>query len=204
MHKFSVHAYLRKSTDEQNTKAQELAVRQYADKENLRIDHWYDVECSSGKSTKERRIDELLGVLKEGDTLIVPEISRLGRSVGQVIMIVDRLLKMKVTLICIKENIKLNRQPDLQSKVMITMFGLFAEIERDLISERTKEGLARARREGANLGRPKGQGKSRLDKYKEEIIALLKTGSSKAYLAKKYGVTSPTLYYWLKTSIMSL
>ena len=152
MDKPSVYAYLRKSTDDQNTKAQELAVRQYTDKEDLRVDHWMDVECSSRKSTKERRIDELLGVLKEGDTLIVPELSRLGRSVGQVITIVDQLIRMKVTLICIKENIKLNGKQDLQSKVMITMFGLFAEIERDLISERTKEGLARARKEGAMLG----------------------------------------------------
>ena len=199
MDKPAVYAYLRKSTDDQNTKAQELAVRQYTDKENLRVDHWMDVECSSRKSTKERRIDELLGVLKDGDTLIVPELSRLGRSVGQVITIVDQLIKMKVTLICIKENIKLNGKQDLQSKVMITMFGLFAEIERDLISERTKEGLARARKEGAMLGRPKGPGKSSLDKYREEIIALLKTGSSKTYLARKYGVTSPTLYNWLKT-----
>jgi DNA invertase Pin-like site-specific DNA recombinase len=80
---------------------------------------------------------------------------------------------------------------------MITMFSLFAEIERDLISERTKEGLARARAEGKLLGRPPGPGKSKLDPYKEEIIALLKTGSTKAYLAKKYGVTPPTLYNWL-------
>jgi DNA invertase Pin-like site-specific DNA recombinase len=146
----------------------------------------------------------LLGVLKEGDTIIVPELSRIGRSVGQVINIVDQLIRMKVSLICIKENIKLNGKQDLQSKVMITMFGLFAEIERDLISERTKEGLARARKEGVMLGRPKGRGKSSLDKYREEIIALLKTGSSKTYLAQKYGVTSPTLYNWLKTREISV
>jgi DNA invertase Pin-like site-specific DNA recombinase len=204
MNKRSVYAYLRKSTDDQNTRAQELAVRQFTDKENIRVDHWMDIDCSSRKSTKERRIDELLGVVKEGDMVIVPELSRLGRSVGQVISIVDHLIKMKVTLICIKENIKLNGKQDLQTKVMITMFSLFAEIERDLISERTKEGLARARKEGAMLGRPKGPGKSRLDKSKEEIVALLKTGSSKTYLAKKYGVTSPTLYNWLKTREISV
>lgn len=204
MQKTSVYAYLRKSTDDQNTKAQELAVRQYTDREDLRVDRWFDVECSSRRSTKERRIDELLGVLGEGDTIIVPELSRIGRSVGQVITIVDQLIRMKVSLICIKENIKLNGKQDLQSKVMITMFGLFAEIERDLISERTKEGLARARKEGAMLGRPKGPGKSSLDKNREEIISLLKTGSSKTYLAKKYGVALPTLYNWLKTREISV
>jgi DNA invertase Pin-like site-specific DNA recombinase len=115
-----------------------------------------------------------------------------------VITIVDQLIKKKIKVICLKENIRLNGgRQDIQSKVMITMFSLFAEIERDLISERTKEGLARARAEGKQLGRPKGPGKSKLDPYEEEIIALLKTGSTKTYLAKKYGVTPPTLYNWL-------
>jgi len=192
-----VYAYIRKSTDDQNTKSQKLAVYKYADENGLRVDQWFDVDCSSRKSTKDRRIDELLDILGEGDTLIVPELSRLGRSVGQVITIVDQLIKKKVKVICLKENIRLNGRQDIQTKVMITMFSLFAEIERDLISERTKEGLARARAEGKLLGRPKGPGKSKLDPYKEEIIALLKTGSTKAYLAKKYGVTPPTLYNWL-------
>jgi DNA invertase Pin-like site-specific DNA recombinase len=193
----TVYAYIRKSTDDQNTKSQKLAVYKYADENGLRVDQWFDVDCSSRKSTKDRRIDELLDILGEGDTLIVPELSRLGRSVGQVITIVDQLIKKKVKVICLKENIRLNGRQDIQTKVMITMFSLFAEIERDLISERTKEGLARARAEGKLLGRPPGPGKSKLDPYKEEIIALLKTGSTKAYLAKKYGVTPPTLYNWL-------
>ena len=193
-----VYAYIRKSTAEQNTKSQQLAIYKYTDNEGLIVNRWFDVDCSSRKSTKERKIDELLGLLKEGDTLIVSELSRLGRSVGQVIMIVDRLIKNKVTVICLKENIKLNGKQDIQSKVMITMLSLFAEIERDLISERTKEGLARARAEGKLLGRPKGPGKSKLDPFREDIIALIKTGSSKTYLAKKYGVTPPTLYNWLR------
>jgi DNA invertase Pin-like site-specific DNA recombinase len=192
-----VYAYLRKSTVEQNTKSQELAVYEFANEEKLRVDQWFDIDCSSRKSTKERRIDELLDILREGDTLIVPELSRLGRSVGQVITIVDQLIKKKIKVICLKENIRLNGRHDIQTKVMITMFSLFAEIERDLISERTKEGLARARAEGKLLGRPPGPGKSKLDPYEDEIIALLKTGSTKTYLAKKYGITPPTLYNWL-------
>jgi DNA invertase Pin-like site-specific DNA recombinase len=194
-----VYAYLRKSTDEQNTKSQELAVYKYADENGLRVDQWFDVDCSSRKSTKERRLDELLDILREGDMLIVSELSRLGRSVGQVITIVDQLIKKKVRVTCLKENIsiKSNERRDIHTKVMVTMFSLFAEIERDLISERTKEGLARARAEGKLLGRPPGPGKSKLDPYEDEIIALLKTGSTKTYLAKKYGVTPPTLYNWL-------
>ena len=193
-----VYAYLRKSTDDQSTKSQELAVYEYANKEGLRIDQWFDVDCSSRKTPKERRIDELLDLIKEGDTLIVPELSRLGRSVGQVVMIVDSLVNKKVTVICLKENIRLNGEKDLQATILITLFGLFAEIERELIRERTREGLARARAEGKLLGRPKGPGKSCLDKYGEEIIALLKTGSTKKYLATKYKITQPTLYNWLK------
>jgi DNA invertase Pin-like site-specific DNA recombinase len=111
---------------------------------------------------------------------------------------VDELVKRKVEVICLKENLRLNGEPDMQGKVMTTLLSLFAEIERHLIVERTKEGLARARAEGKLLGRPKGPGKSRLDAHREEIIALLKTGSTKTYLAKKYGVTPPTLYNWLK------
>ena len=193
-----VYAYLRKSTDNQNTKSQELSVYEYANKEGLRVDQWFDVDCSSRKSTKERRIDELLDILNEGDLLIVPELSRLGRSVGQVVLIMDELIRKKVTVICLKENIRLNGKKDLQATVMITMFSLFAEIERTLISERTREGLARAKAEGKLLGRPKGPGKSKLDAFGEELVSLLKTGSTKKYLAKKFNVTQPTLYNWLK------
>ena len=84
------------------------------------------------------------------------ELSRLGRSVGQIIQLVDRLIKQRVQLVAIKEHIQLNGTQDIQTKVMITLFGLFAEIERDLIAERTKEGLAAARAQGRLPGRPKG------------------------------------------------
>jgi DNA invertase Pin-like site-specific DNA recombinase len=198
MSKAKVYAYIRKSTDDQNLKSQKLAVYEYAQKNGNLTPEFIEVSCSSRKSTKERRIDELMDRLREGDMLIVPELSRLGRSVGQVIFIVEELIDRKVEVICIKENLRLNGKPDIRGKMMITMFGLFAEIERDLISERTKDGLARARAEGKQLGRPKGPGKSKLDTHREEIIALLKTGSTKAYLARKYRVTPPTLYNWLK------
>lgn len=84
----------------------------------------------------------------------------------------------------------------IQSKVMALVFSIAAEIERDLISKRTKEGLRMARAKGKLLGRPKGPGKSKLDKYKEEITALLKTGSTQVYIAKKYKTTQPNLHNW--------
>ena len=199
-----IYAYIRKSTDHQNTENQKLVIYKHAEKNGLIIDHWFDVDCSSRKSNKERRIDELLETIETGDTLIVAELSRLARSVGQMLFFVDQLIKKQVKVISLKENIRLDGEHDIQSKVMVTMFSLFAEIERDLISERTKEGLARARANGKLLGRPKGPGKSKLDIHKEEIIALLKTGSSKTYLAKKYKVTAPTLYNWLKKRNISI
>ena len=191
-------AYLRVSKNTQDVKNQKLAILEFAHKEKIEIHHFVELSVSCRKSTKERKIDQLLEQLSGGDSLIVSELSRMGRSVGEIITTIDTLVRKDISFIAIKEGIRLNGEQSLQTKVMITMFGLFAEIERDLISERTKEGLARARAMGKLLGRPKGPGKSRLDPYKKEIISLLKTGSSKTYLAKKYNVTPPTLYNWLK------
>ena len=192
--------YVRVSTDQQRTETQKLAILEYANKQNEKIDNWVEVKASSRKSSTERRIDELLEKLQKGDRLIVAELSRLGRTVGQIAMLIDELLNNKVRIICLKENINLNGKKDLQTKVMITMFSLFAEIERDLISERTKEGLARARAEGKLLGRPKGKlGKSKLDGKEKEIQDYLLKGVNKANIAKIYGVSWPTLDNFIKT-----
>lgn len=164
------------------------------------MDEWIEVEMSSRKTTKQRRIDELMERLKKGDTLIVSELSRLARSVGQIAIIVDALIKNGVRTICLKENIDLNGSKDMQSKVMITMFSLFSEIERDLISERTKEGLRRARAEGKLLGRPKGiPGKSKLDGKEAEIKDLLSKGVTKANIARICGVGATTMSHFIRS-----
>ena len=192
--------YLRVSTDEQDLNNQRLEIMEYARQNKMTVDDFIEIQISSRKDTKARRIDELLKRLNTGDTLIIAELSRLGRSVGQVVTMVDELISRKVKLVAIKENIKLkaNGEKDLQTTVMITMFSLFAEMERSLISERTKAGLAAARAKGKLLGRPKGPGKSKLDKHKEDIVALLKNGSRQNYVAKRYGTTPANLYNWLK------
>jgi DNA invertase Pin-like site-specific DNA recombinase len=155
---------------------------------------------SSRKDTRQRRIDELMDVLGPGDTLVVSELSRLARSVGQIAVMVNTLLQNKVRLIAIKEKIDLNGKQDMQSKVMITMFSLFAELERDLISERTKEGLARARKQGKLLGRPKGSlGKSKLDGKEKEIKDLMDKGVTKANIAKIVGCSWSALDSFIKT-----
>ena len=112
------------------------------------IDDFIEITISSRRSMKERKIDALLDELEAVDTLIVSELSRMGRSVGEIITTVDRRVMEKIRFIAVKEGIRLNGSQDIQMKVMVTLFGLFAEIERELISMRTKEGLAAARAKG--------------------------------------------------------
>lgn len=198
-------AYLRVSTTKQDLGNQELEIRRYCQNRNLNVDHWYKLEMSSRRTSTERRVDELLRELVKGDILIVSELSRLGRSLGQVVQTVDSLMKEGIRFIAVKENIDINGKHDIASKVMVGMFSLFAEIERDLISERTKAGLARARAEGKLLGRPKGtKGKSRLDGREEEIRGLLAKGVSKASIAKIMDVSAPTLHHFLKSRGITL
>jgi len=193
-------AYLRVSTDKQDIDKQRLSILDYAQKNNIKINKYIEIEASSRRSTKERQIDELLDILSPKDTLIVSELSRLGRSLGQIIRIVDELIKNKILFISIKENIILNGRHDMQTKIMITLFGLFAEIERDLISKRTKEALSAARKQGKLLGRPKGSlGKSKLDGKEEEIKKFLELTVSKASIAKILGVSRTALYHFIKS-----
>lgn len=193
-------AYLRVSTSTQDVNSQRLAVWDYAQQHPLRIDEFVTVEVSSGQSLSRRRIEQLLSDLQPGDTLLVSELSRFGRSLSQIISIVDQLIKRQVKFVAIKEGITLSGQTDLKTKVMIAMFGLFAEIERDLISQRTKEGLAKARSNGKRLGRPKGRlGKSKLSGREQEIRLLLRKGVSKASIAKIMELSETATHHFIKT-----
>lgn len=179
---------------------QRLAIWDYAQKNRLTIDEFVTAKASSQKRLSQRRIKDLLLRLQPKDALLVSELSRLGRSVGQIIFIVEKLIAKQVRLVAIKEGIDLAGALDLQTKVMITLFSLFAEIERDLISERTKEGVMAARAKGKMVGRPKGVlGKSKLDGKEEEIRLLLQKGVSKSAIAKILAVPDPTLRHFIKT-----
>ena len=147
-------AYLRVSTAQQVLRSQRLAILEYARKHDFRIDDFIDATASGQASEKRRRLDELMNVLQPGDGLVVSALSRLGLSLGQIVAILDALAKAGVAFVAMKENIRVEGQRDIQAKVMTTLFALFAEVERALISERTREGLARA--SGRKLGRPKG------------------------------------------------
>ena len=193
-------AYLRVSKDSQDVRNQRLVILDYAQKQKWPIGEFIEVSASSRRSPQERQINVLLDRLNSGDRLIVSELSRMGRSVGEVIGVVDKLVKNKIALVSIKESLRLEGKQDLQSKITVTLFGLFAEIERDLISMRTKEGLAAARASGKRLGRPKGKlGPSKLDGREEELKKLLGLQVSKASIAKITGVDRATLVHFIKT-----
>jgi DNA invertase Pin-like site-specific DNA recombinase len=193
-------AYLRISTGSQDLTNQKLAVLDYARQKQFAIDRFIEAQVSSRKGRDQRRIEELLGALAGGDRLVVSELSRLGRSLGQVIQIIDELVKRKVRFVAIKEAIRFEGKQDMQTKVMIALFGLFAKVERDLISERTKEGLVAARANGRLLGRPKGSlGSSKLDGKEGEIRMLLEKKVSKASIAKIVGVSSTALRHFIQT-----
>jgi DNA invertase Pin-like site-specific DNA recombinase len=171
-------AYLRASTDKQDLNHQKLELLEFARKKSLSIDEFIEITISSRKTSKQRRIDELLSMLNGGDTLLVTELSRLGRSTAEVITIVNSSAKRNIRVIVVKQNLDISKQ-DINSKVTLTLFSLFSELERDLISLRTKEALASKKRQGQILGKPKGTiQKSKFDKHAEKIKELLDYGLS--------------------------
>lgn len=192
--------YLRVSKDSQDTQNQRLAILEFARKEKIHVDRFVSMTVSSRKSRAARKIDVLINELEAKDLLIVSELSRMGRSVGEIITTVDTLVSRGIRFVSIKEGIRLGSQASLQTKVMVTMFSLFADIERELISMRTIEGLAAARAKGVKLGRPKGSlGRSKLDGREEEICRLLAKNVSKASIAKITGVDRSTLYHFIQS-----
>jgi DNA invertase Pin-like site-specific DNA recombinase len=183
-------AYLRASTDKQDLNHQKLEVLEFARRQGLHIDEYVEITVSSRKTSQLRRIDELLQRLDETDTLIVTELSRLGRSTAEVIALVNALVERNIRLIALKQNLAIDRQ-DMNSKIIITMFSLFAELERDLISLRTREALAAKKAQGQRLGKPKGTlQKSKFDKDVARIKELLGYGLSVRKIAKVLGCSS--------------
>ena len=176
--------YMRVSTLEQDLEKQEYLLLDYANKKKIHIDEFIKVEMSSRKSLKERRIEELLSKVEAGDTLIVAELSRLGRELLEIFTLVSKLQKKRVVIIFI-------RQPELstegpQAKLLLSIYAYFAETERELISIRTKEALAAKRARGESLGRPKGakNKRNKLDCFRETIKEYVKKGVNTANIKK--------------------
>jgi DNA invertase Pin-like site-specific DNA recombinase len=183
-------AYLRASTDKQDLNNQKLEIFEYARKNQLEVHDFIQITISSSRTNKERRIDEMLTALDALDTLIVTELSRLGRSTAQIIGLINELIKKQVRVIAIKQNLDI-KQHDMNSKIVTALFSLFAELERDLISLRTKEALASKKLQGIQLGKPKGTiQKSKFDKDLLKIKELLALGLSVRKIATFLGCTN--------------
>jgi DNA invertase Pin-like site-specific DNA recombinase len=190
-------AYLKTSVDRREIQEQKQAILEFAQREGLTVSRLIEMSTSA---TREKRIEQLFSHLAPEDTLIVSELSRIGRSVGQIVRTVDALVKGKVHFIAVKEGIWLDEERNSQTQAMAKMFGLLAEADRKLVSIHTREGLAAARDKGKKLGRPKGSlGRSKLDGRTEEIKRLLALGVSKASIAKIMGVGRTTVVHFIKS-----
>jgi DNA invertase Pin-like site-specific DNA recombinase len=164
-----------------------LEILEYAHHHDLRVDAFVEITISSRKTSKQRRIDEMLQTLADSDTLIVTELSRLGRSTTEVIDLINALIARNVRVIILKQRLNI-AQHDMNSKIIVTLFSLFAELERDLVSLRTKEALAAKQRQGITLGKPKGTiQKSQFDVDRDRITELLRLGVSVRKIAKLLG-----------------
>ena len=194
-----IYGYTRVSTDQQNTKNQKHEILTFAKAQNLTVNKWVDEVISSRKSLKERRLGKTLKHLKKGDILIASELSRLGRNLFEVMGILQSCLEKDCQIWTLKEHYRLGA--DIQSKVLAFAFSLAAEIERQLISQRTKESLKRIKDEGKHLGRPHGFSYKKLDKKQEKIKELLSKGISKAEISRLVGCSWITLHRYIKENL---
>jgi DNA invertase Pin-like site-specific DNA recombinase len=191
-----VIGYLRVSTQDQDLEKNKADILALANQKELGHVSWVEEKVRGTKDWRKRKLGDVLETLQAGDTIVVSELSRLGRSTLQILEIMKVARKKGIAVYAVKGGWSLNSS--MESKILLTVFGMISEIERDLISQRTKEGLKARKAAGVRLGRPKGPGKSKLDPYSEEIVALLKNGSTQAYVARRYGTTAPNLNNWLK------
>ena len=195
-----VYAYLRVSTNQQTLDNQRYGIKEYCKQHNLKIDAWFEEKISGLKKANEREFGELLKYIKKEDTIIVTEISRIGRSVIDVLNSIKLIRERGCILIAIKQNFILD--DSLNSKIIGYVFSIVAEIERELLSARVKEGLAARKQAGIKLGRPVGSKNKvmKLDRQKDFIEMCLQTGKSRYYIKKKLKVHNITLNNYLKIS----
>ncbi len=194
-------AYLRVSTAEQDLKKNRFAILELANDKGLGQVEWVEEKISSRVSWKQRAIAAVVESAVTGDNLIVSELSRLGRSMLECMEILSVASQKGLNIFAVKGNWQLDGS--LQSKIVAMAFAIAAEIERDLISQRTKEALAARRKAGMTLGRPRGSGKSKLDHFRPEIEALLANGSTQKFIAQRYGTTEGNLSRWRKKQGLS-
>ena len=193
-----IYGYIRTSTDKQNNENQHYEIEQFAKNNNIIIDKWIEETISSKKDLDERKLGKLLKKIKQDDIIIASELSRLGRNLLQVMSILHHCMDVGCQVWTIKDNYRLGT--DIQSKVLAFAFGLSAEIERSMISQRTKRCLDRLRAEGKHIGRNKGsKNKSTKLSGKDDLIKrLLLQNIQKKQIAKMLKVDYTTLYKFIK------
>lgn len=189
-------AYLRVSTLDQNIDKNKSDILHFANQRDLGKVSFVEEIASGRTSWRDRRIAAVLDELQEDDTIIVAELSRLGRSMLECMEILALASRKGIRIYAIKGNWHLDQT--IQSKIIAMAFSIAAEIERDLISQRTTEALKFKKEQGFKLGRPKGPGKSKLDVFRPEIESLLANGSTQKFIARRYKTTEANLHNWLK------
>ena len=197
-----IYGYIRVSSDKQTVENQRFEINNFCEKNEMQIDGWIEETISGTKAYNKRQLGILLKRVKKNDLIICAELSRLGRNLFMIMEILNICMTKECKVWTIKDNYRLGE--DIQSKVLAFAFGLSAEIERNLISQRTKEALARKRAEGVTLGRPKGR-KTSPEKHKlygkrKLISELLAVGMSQRAIAKICKVDRNTLARFLKSN----
>lgn len=195
------YGYIRISTDKQTTENQRFEILNFTKLKAFNIEEWIEETISSTKKLEVRKFGDLLNRMKKGDVLVVSELSRLGRNLMQIMKILHDCMEKDVMVYTVKENYELGN--NINSKVLAFAFGLSAEIERNLISQRTKEALARRKAEGQILGRPKGS-RSQIRKLtgkEEEIKNLMSRKISYSAIGRILGVHRLTVSSFAKDEI---
>ncbi len=198
-----IYGYIRVSSDKQSTENQAFEIIRFAESNHIKIDEWIKEKISSRAELSERKLGGLLKRLKKGDVLITTELSRIGRNLMQIMSILHYCMDRGVRVWTIKDNYRLGA--DIQSKVLAFAFGLSAEIERNLISQRTKEALKRIKSEGKTLGRPKGRGnnKKKLSGKENKIKTLMERKVAKQQIARIMKVHVNTLRRFIEGHLKS-
>ncbi len=193
----TTYGYIRVSTLEQDTEKNKAEILKFSNSKKLGNVEFIEENVSGKTNYKNRQLGILLNKMQKGDVLIVPELSRIARSITQIFEVIEITKKKEIILYSLKESF-CNNDKSIHSTVATTIFALVAQIERDLISLRTKEALQAKKQQGIKIGRPKGKGKSKLDEHKEEILKLVDLKVPKTLIAKQYNTTIPNLYGFLR------
>ena len=189
-------AYLRVSTIDQDIEKNKAAILALANQKVIGHVQFVEEKVSGKISWRKRKIAQILDTAQKGDNIIVSELSRLGRSMLECMEILSIATQKGINIYAVKGDWQLTNT--IQSKIIAMAFSMASEIERDLISKRTREALLVKKQNGMKLGRPKGVGKSKLDPYRVEIEALIKNGSTQKFIAKRYQTTEANLHHFLK------